>query len=214
MLHSRRWDGSSFSSRTPSSGRERGLLHRGLPVEQSVSQCRRLHLPQPYNSHSRSSSSLHVKYQRLIPPIDVSMWLSFLPPRCASPQKLTPPTGSQIEILPAGEEGPRRLDSSTVMMVGRVPFLTVTEFIRAKVKAWSMCVSPLHWNALPSAYRVPFVFGRRGLERDAQDVTYGMTRHWSRVDLNRIPEQEMNDFARRFPAVAPSWQELKRKYGL
>ena len=43
---------------------------------------------------------------------------------------------------------------------------------------------------------------------------YAMTRYWGRVDLNRIPEQEMNDFARRFPAVALSWQELKRKYGM
>ncbi|KAI0703216.1 hypothetical protein C8Q76DRAFT_223108 [Earliella scabrosa] len=114
-----------------------------------------------------SRSSLHVKYQRLIPAID-------------------------IEILPAGEEGPRRLDSSTVMLVGRVPFLTVTEFIRAKIKAWSI----------------------RALERDAQDITFAMSRYWNRVDINRIPEQEMNDFASRFPAVAPSWQDLKRKYGV
>ncbi|RPD55537.1 hypothetical protein L226DRAFT_148553 [Lentinus tigrinus ALCF2SS1-7] len=112
-------------------------------------------------------SSLHVKYQRLIPPID-------------------------IEILIAGEEGPRRLDSSTVMAVGRVPFLTITEFIRAKLKAWSI----------------------RALDRDAQDITFAMSRYWNRVDINRIPEQEMNDFAARFPAVAPSWQELKRKYGI
>lgn len=41
-----------------------------------------------------------------------------------------------------------------------------------------------------------------------------MTRYWTRVDLNRIPEQEMNDFVTRFPAVSPSWQELKRKYGM
>ena len=44
----------------------------------------------------------------------------------------------KIEILIAGEEGPRRLDGATVMAVGRVPFLTITEFIRAKLKAWSM----------------------------------------------------------------------------
>ena len=41
-----------------------------------------------------------------------------------------------------------------------------------------------------------------------------MSRYWNRVDLNRIPEQEMNDFASRFPAVAQAWQELKRKYGM
>ncbi|KAI0634726.1 hypothetical protein C8Q77DRAFT_1055067 [Trametes polyzona] len=113
------------------------------------------------------SNRLHVKYQRLIPPID-------------------------IEILVAGEEGPRRLDGTTVMVVGAVPFLTITEFVRAKVKAWAL----------------------RGREPDARDIVYAMTRYWNRVDLNRIPEQEMNDFAARFPAVAPSWLELKRKYGM
>ncbi|KAI0777340.1 hypothetical protein BD413DRAFT_467972 [Trametes elegans] len=113
------------------------------------------------------SNRLHVKYQRLIPPIDV-------------------------EILVAGEEGPRRLDSRTVMTLGSVPFLTITEFIRAKVKAWSL----------------------RGLDQDARDIVYAMTRYWNKVDLNRIPEQEMNDFAARFPTVAPSWLELKRKYGM
>ena len=55
---------------------------------------------------------------------------------------------------------------------------------------------------------------RRGLDSDAQDIIYAMSRHWNRVDLNRIPEQEMNDLARRFPAVAPPWQELRRKYGM
>ena len=41
-----------------------------------------------------------------------------------------------------------------------------------------------------------------------------MTRYWNRVDLNRSPEQEMIEFASRFPAVGPAWQELKRKYGM
>ncbi|KAI0824896.1 hypothetical protein BC628DRAFT_1321547 [Trametes gibbosa] len=113
------------------------------------------------------SNRLHVKYQRLIPAID-------------------------IEILVAGEEGPRRLDSATVMAVGAVPFLTITEFVRAKVKAWAL----------------------RGREQDARDIVYAMTRYWNRVDLNRIPEQEMNDFVSRFPSAASSWQDLKRKYGM
>ncbi|KAH9930506.1 uncharacterized protein BXZ73DRAFT_90311 [Epithele typhae] len=113
------------------------------------------------------SNRLHVKYTRLIPPID-------------------------IEILPAGEDGPRKLDASTATTLGGVPFLTVTEFIRAKIKAWSI----------------------RGLERDAQDIVFALSRHWNRVDLNRIPEQEMNEFAKRFPAAGTPWQELKRKYGM
>ena len=96
------------------------------------------------------------------------------------------------------------------MLVGRVPFLTVTEFIRAKIKAWSMYVLSIdhHIERCLTATR------RRALERDAQDITFAMSRYWNRVDINQIPEQEMNDFASRFPAVAPSWQDLKRKYGV
>ncbi len=60
----------------------------------------------------------------------------------------------------------------------------------------------------------PTLLRRRALDRDAQDITFAMSRYWNRVDLNRIPEQEMCDFAARFPAVAPSWQELRRKYGM
>lgn len=44
----------------------------------------------------------------------------------------------QIEILPAGEAGPRHLDTSTVMKIQGIPFLTITEFIRAKLKTWMM----------------------------------------------------------------------------
>ena len=44
----------------------------------------------------------------------------------------------QIEILPAGETGPRRLDSTRVMQVQNVPFLTESEFLRAKLNSWMM----------------------------------------------------------------------------
>jgi hypothetical protein len=44
----------------------------------------------------------------------------------------------QIEILAAGESGPRRLDALTVAAVSRVPFLTTSEFVRAKLNAWMM----------------------------------------------------------------------------
>jgi hypothetical protein len=47
----------------------------------------------------------------------------------------------QIEILAAGESGPRRLDALTVAIVSRVPFLTTSEFVRAKLNAWMMCVT-------------------------------------------------------------------------
>lgn len=95
------------------------------------------------------------------------------------------------------------------MAVGGVPFLTITEFVRAKVKAWALYVL----RAIRCG-RGLTALGRRGREQDARDIVYAMTRYWTRVDLNRIPEQEMNDFAGRFPAVAPSWKELRRKYGM
>ncbi|KAI0790466.1 hypothetical protein C8Q75DRAFT_118339 [Abortiporus biennis] len=97
----------------------------------------------------------------------------------------------EIEILPSGEEGPRHLDSSTVTTIAGLPFLTISEFIRAKLKAWSL----------------------RRVELDAQDIVYILGRYWDRVDINRIPEQDMKEFVSRYPAAAPAWREVRRKYG-
>ncbi|KAI3608494.1 hypothetical protein WG66_000931 [Moniliophthora roreri] len=63
--------------------------------------------------HSPWTNRLYVSYRRLIPSIE-------------------------IEILPAGEAGPRRLDTTTVMRIQNVPFLSISEFIRAKLKSWMM----------------------------------------------------------------------------
>lgn len=54
----------------------------------------------------------------------------------------------------------------------------------------------------------------RGVEHDAQDITFAINRYWNRVDINRIPEQEMKEFVRQHKAAAPGWSELRRKYGL
>ena len=43
---------------------------------------------------------------------------------------------SQIEIVLAGEEGPRTLDTTTIMAIKGIPFLSVTEFVRAKLNVW------------------------------------------------------------------------------
>jgi len=118
-------------------------------------------------THSPWTNRLHVTYRRLIPAID-------------------------IEILPAGEEGPRRLDGTTTMVIRGIPFLTVSEFIRAKLRTWTI----------------------RGLDRDAQDIIYVLTRYWNRVDVNRIPEHDMNQFVTRFQAAAPGWTAVKNKYGM
>ncbi|EIN09024.1 hypothetical protein PUNSTDRAFT_68258 [Punctularia strigosozonata HHB-11173 SS5] len=97
----------------------------------------------------------------------------------------------KIEILPAGEEGPRHLDGSTVMVVRGTPFLTVSEFLRAKLKAWSL----------------------RRSEHDASDISFVLARYWNQVDLNRIPEQDMRDFIRVHKDAASAWAAIKRKYG-
>ncbi|EMD34733.1 hypothetical protein CERSUDRAFT_86160 [Gelatoporia subvermispora B] len=111
------------------------------------------------------SNRLHVTYQRLIPPID-------------------------IEILVAGEDGPRRLDASKVVIVESLPFLTISEFIRAKLKTWAI----------------------RAAATDAQDIIFALNRYWNQVDINRIPEQEMNDFVKAHSTAGPGWTSLKRRY--
>ncbi|KIP03399.1 hypothetical protein PHLGIDRAFT_26148 [Phlebiopsis gigantea 11061_1 CR5-6] len=113
------------------------------------------------------TNRLHATYTRLIPSVD-------------------------IEILPAGEEGPRRLDQSTVTLLAGIPVLTFSEFIRAKLKAWII----------------------RQAEHDAEDIAYVLTRYWNRVDFNRIPEHDMDEFVRRRPAAASAWAQIKQKYGL
>ncbi|KAJ3779014.1 hypothetical protein EV361DRAFT_284217 [Lentinula raphanica] len=113
------------------------------------------------------TNRLHVTYRRPIPAVE-------------------------IEILPAGEAGPRRLDASTVVKIQGIPFLAISEFVRAKLKSWMIRMS----------------------DRDAQDIIYVLSRYWNRVDINRIPEQDMNYFATRHTSSQPWWLALKRKYGM
>ncbi|KAJ7676466.1 hypothetical protein B0H17DRAFT_1161500 [Mycena rosella] len=98
----------------------------------------------------------------------------------------------EIEILPAGETGPRHLDSTTVMKMQGLPFLTISEFIRSKLKTWMI----------------------RGEDRDAQDISYVLSRYWNRVDINRIPEPDMSHFVSRNTSVGPAWAAVRRKYGI
>ncbi|KAK0192086.1 hypothetical protein F5146DRAFT_927727 [Armillaria mellea] len=111
------------------------------------------------------TNRLHVTYRRPIPAIE-------------------------IEILPAGETGPRRLDGSTVMKIHGVPFLTISEFVRAKLKSW--------------------IISRQ--DHDARDITFVMPRYWNRVDVNRIPETDMDHFVERHPEASPAWIAIKKKY--
>lgn len=117
----------------------------------------------------------------------------------------------QIEILPAGEEGPRRLDTSTVMTLAGLPVLTISEFLRAKLKAWVMYYSllpPLRTHAETSTRN------SRRADKDAEDIMYILARYWNRIDINRIPEQDMDEFVKHHKTVAAPWAELRKKYGL
>jgi hypothetical protein len=54
----------------------------------------------------------------------------------------------------------------------------------------------------------------RALDGDAQDIIYVLSNYWNRLDINRIPEQDMAQFITRNAAVAPAWTALRRKYGM
>lgn len=87
------------------------------------------YVPRGHVCSSLISVRLHATYTRLIPSVDVSSAQHLA---CKVPQR----SPIQIEILPAGEEGPRRLDGTTVMTLAGIPVLTYSEFIRAKLKSW------------------------------------------------------------------------------
>ncbi|KAI5888795.1 hypothetical protein GGG16DRAFT_92008 [Schizophyllum commune] len=113
------------------------------------------------------TNRLHVTYTELIPSIE-------------------------FEILPAGETGPLRLTRHTVMKIQGVPFLTITEYVRAKLNSWII----------------------RRLDLDAHDLLYVLARYWNSVDANRISDTDMNVFVHENPEAAPPWAAIRRKYDL
>jgi hypothetical protein len=58
------------------------------------------------------------------------------------------------------------------------------------------------------------IISSRGSERDAQDIVFIMTRYWNSIDINRIPEHDMDRFVEIVGAAAPGWAAIKRKYGM
>ncbi|KAL1743977.1 hypothetical protein HDZ31DRAFT_83019 [Schizophyllum fasciatum] len=116
--------------------------------------------------HSPWTNRLHVTYTELIPAIE-------------------------FEIFPAGETGPLRLTRQTVMKIQGVPFLTISEYVRAKLNTWII----------------------RRLDLDAEDLLYVLTRYWNSVDANRISDADMHVFVSENPAVAAPWAAIRRKYG-
>ncbi|KDQ09437.1 hypothetical protein BOTBODRAFT_69133 [Botryobasidium botryosum FD-172 SS1] len=100
-----------------------------------------------------------------------------------------------IEIKNAGEEGPRNLNSATVMSlqhIPRVPFLTVSEFLRAKLKAWN----------------------RGDSAEDARDIIFILQQHGQSVDINRILDQDVDRFVGQFPDASEAWVALQQRFGL
>ncbi|KAL5476897.1 hypothetical protein ACEPAI_3083 [Sanghuangporus weigelae] len=95
-----------------------------------------------------------------------------------------------IEIIPAGEGGPRRLDDATTTRIRALPFLTVSEFLRAKVNSWAL----------------------RALDSDVQDIIWVLAHYWQSVDINRIPDQDMEHFISEHPNAAPAWTAIKNKF--
>ncbi|EJD05507.1 uncharacterized protein FOMMEDRAFT_118610 [Fomitiporia mediterranea MF3/22] len=95
-----------------------------------------------------------------------------------------------VEILPAGEGGPRRLDESTTTRIRGLPFLTVSEFLRAKINVWAL----------------------RGLDIDVQDIIWVLAHYWQSVDINRIPEQDMERFVIQYPSAAVAWTAIKDRF--
>ena len=48
---------------------------------------------------------------------------------------------------------------------------------------------------------------------DATDIAYVLARHWSRVDINRIPD-DLERFVQTYPQSAPAWEALRERYGM
>ncbi|KZV85431.1 hypothetical protein EXIGLDRAFT_623096 [Exidia glandulosa HHB12029] len=111
------------------------------------------------------SARLFVTYQHAIPAID-------------------------IEVKIAGEAGPRSLNQHTVISLQNVPWLSVTEFVRAKLKEWVL---------------------RAGAE-DAHDIAFVLGQFHANIDINRIPEQDMARFVAAVPAAGPAWQAVRARY--
>jgi len=55
-------------------------------------------------------------------------------------------------------------------------------------------------------------FYRRSQAHDAQDITWALARYWQHVDLNRIPESDMEKFIAQFPGAAQAWIAIKQRY--
>jgi hypothetical protein len=123
--------------------------------------------------------------------------------------------------LPSGEAGPRRIDNSTAMYIRGIPFLNITEFTRAKLRSWMLCVyfPPIHiyiqcgWMSINlSQTHLIFPFNSGHSTQDAVDLIFVLTRFWHRININRIQESDMDRFVQHYPAATQSWESLKLQW--
>jgi hypothetical protein len=52
----------------------------------------------------------------------------------------------------------------------------------------------------------------RSNAEDAQDVIFILNRYWASIDLNRIPEADMDRLAMAYPAAEAPWNAIKERY--
>lgn len=95
-----------------------------------------------------------------------------------------------------------------------VPWLSITEFVRAKLKAWTVCVPPRFFLHARSPGTDSTALIRRGSERDARDIVFVLNKYWNTLDINRIPENDMERFVEVVPVAERAWIALKRRYSM
>lgn len=55
-------------------------------------------------------------------------------------------------------------------------------------------------------------FCSRALDSDVQDIIWVLAHYWQSVDINRIPDQDMERFIAEHPNVAPAWAAIKNRF--
>lgn len=84
------------------------------------------------------------------------------------------------------------MDATTIMAISNVPFLSITEFLRVKLRVWASRRDPC----------------------DAHDVMFILTQYWEAIDINRIVEPDMDLFVQQnnVPQVKTAWRAVKGRY--
>lgn len=52
----------------------------------------------------------------------------------------------------------------------------------------------------------------RNTDADAQDVLFILNRYWASIDLNRIPEADMDRLVALYPSAEAPWAAVKQRY--